>query len=112
MYAHRTRARVRTGSYTGALRETSAGLRLVQGLDSAAAIGVRATLRAMRSAILMLQGRPREAIPLAEAAVESGKAAGVFAIGVSWGKIHPPERLLEAGADVIVHSPEELLGVL
>jgi pyrophosphatase PpaX len=44
--------------------------------------------------------------------IESGKAAGAFAIGVSWGKIHPEDRLLEAGADVIVHSPEELLGVL
>jgi pyrophosphatase PpaX len=44
--------------------------------------------------------------------IESGKAAGVFAIGVSWGKIHPPERLLEAGADLIVDSPEELLAAL
>jgi phosphoglycolate phosphatase-like HAD superfamily hydrolase len=31
---------------------------------------------------------------------------------VSWGKIHSEERLLEAGADVLVHSPRELLGVL
>ncbi len=44
--------------------------------------------------------------------MESGKAAGVFTIAVSWGKIHPAERLLDAGADVLVHSPEELLGVL
>jgi pyrophosphatase PpaX len=44
--------------------------------------------------------------------IESGKAAGVFAIGVTWGKIHPANRLLEAGADVLVHTPEELLGVL
>jgi pyrophosphatase PpaX len=44
--------------------------------------------------------------------IESGKAAGVFAVGVSWGKIHPEQRLLDAGADLIVHSPEELLGVL
>ena len=44
--------------------------------------------------------------------VQAGKAAGVFTIGVSWGKIHPEGRLLEAGADVIVDSPEELLGVL
>jgi pyrophosphatase PpaX len=42
----------------------------------------------------------------------AGKAAGVFTIGVSWGKIHPVERLLDAGADTVVHSPEELLDVL
>jgi pyrophosphatase PpaX len=44
--------------------------------------------------------------------VEAGKAAGVFTVAVSWGKIHPEERLLEAGADVLVHNPEELLAVL
>ena len=44
--------------------------------------------------------------------VGAGKAAGVFTVGVSWGKIHPVERLREAGADLVVHSPEELLDVL
>ncbi len=44
--------------------------------------------------------------------VQAGKAAGVFTVGVSWGKIHTPERLLELGADTVVHSPEELLDVL
>jgi pyrophosphatase PpaX len=44
--------------------------------------------------------------------VEAGKAAGVFTVAVSWGKIHPAERLLKAGADVLVDTPEELLGVL
>jgi pyrophosphatase PpaX len=42
----------------------------------------------------------------------AGKAAGVFTVAVSWGKIHAPERLVEAGADVVVHSPDELLDVL
>jgi pyrophosphatase PpaX len=42
----------------------------------------------------------------------AGKAAGVFSIAVSWGKIHSVERLLEAGADAVVHSPHELLDVL
>jgi pyrophosphatase PpaX len=42
----------------------------------------------------------------------AGKAAGVFTVAVSWGKIHPVERLVEAGADAIVHTPEELLDVL
>jgi pyrophosphatase PpaX len=44
--------------------------------------------------------------------ITAGKAAGVFTVAVSWGKIHPEERLLEAGADVLVHSPKELLDVL
>jgi pyrophosphatase PpaX len=44
--------------------------------------------------------------------VAAGKAARVFTVAVSWGKIHPEERLLEAGADVLVHRPEELLDVL
>ena len=42
----------------------------------------------------------------------AGKAAGVFAVGVSWGGLHHEERLREAGADVVVHTTEELLGVL
>ncbi|MGH3052037.1 MAG: HAD-IA family hydrolase [Gaiellaceae bacterium] len=44
--------------------------------------------------------------------IGAGKAAGVFAIAVTWGKIHSEERLREAGADAIVHSPEELFDVL
>ena len=44
--------------------------------------------------------------------IQAGKAAGVFTIGVSWGKIHPAKRLLEHGADLIVHSPGELLDAL
>jgi pyrophosphatase PpaX len=44
--------------------------------------------------------------------VGAGKAAGVFTVAVSWGNIHPPESLLAEGADVLVHSPQELLDVL
>ena len=44
--------------------------------------------------------------------VGAGKAAGVFSVGVSWGGIHPEKRLHEAGADIVVHSPAELLDVL
>lgn len=42
----------------------------------------------------------------------AGLAANVFTVGVSWGGIHPSERLKAAGANVLVNSPEELLGVL
>ncbi len=44
--------------------------------------------------------------------VGAGKAAGVFTVGVSWGRIHSAERLLEAGADVVVDDRTELLRVL
>ncbi len=44
--------------------------------------------------------------------VGAAKAAGVFSVAVSWGGIHPEEMLRAAGADVVVHSPEELLDVL
>jgi pyrophosphatase PpaX len=44
--------------------------------------------------------------------VRAGKAAGVFSVGVSWGGLHSDERLVEAGADVVVHKPEDLLDVL
>ena len=44
--------------------------------------------------------------------VGAAKAAGVFAVAVSWGGIHSRERLLDAGADAFVHTPAELLHVL
>ena len=44
--------------------------------------------------------------------IGAGKAAGTFTVGVSWGGLHPEERLVEAGADVVVHKPEDLLDVL
>ena len=44
--------------------------------------------------------------------VGAGKAAGVFTVGVSWGGLHSEARLVAAGADVVVHRPEDLLDVL
>jgi class 3 adenylate cyclase/tetratricopeptide (TPR) repeat protein len=69
VYALRTRARVRTGSYDLALRQTTAGLRLVAELDAPEAVAARARLRAMRSEVRWLQGHPRWAIELAETAI-------------------------------------------
>jgi len=42
--------------------------------------------------------------------VAAARAAGVFAVGVTWGGIHGPEALAEA--DALVHTAEELLAVL
>jgi pyrophosphatase PpaX len=44
--------------------------------------------------------------------IQAAKAAGTFAVGVSWGGIHSDERLLAEEPDAFVHSPEELLDVL
>jgi pyrophosphatase PpaX len=44
--------------------------------------------------------------------VRAAKAAGVLAVAVGWGGIHPDERLLHAGPDALVHTAEELHAVL
>jgi pyrophosphatase PpaX len=44
--------------------------------------------------------------------VRAAKAAGAFAIAVSWGGIHSDERLLAEEPDAFVHAPEELLDVV
>jgi pyrophosphatase PpaX len=44
--------------------------------------------------------------------IRSAKGAGVFAVGVGWGGIHPDERLLAEEPDAYVREPEELLRVL
>ena len=65
-------------------------------------------------ALELLGSEPSEAAFVGDSPfdVGAGKAAGVFTVAVSWGNIHPPETLLAAGADVLVHSPQELLDVL
>jgi pyrophosphatase PpaX len=66
------------------------------------------------TALDRLHAKPAEAAFVGDSPFDmgAGKAAGVFTVGVSWGKIHPVERLLETGADTVVHLPEELLDVL
>jgi pyrophosphatase PpaX len=44
--------------------------------------------------------------------VESAKAAGVFAVAVGWGGIHPRERVLAAEPDAVVETAEELFDLL
>ncbi len=65
-------------------------------------------------ALELLESEPPDAAFVRDSPydIAAGKAAGVFTVAVSWGKIHPEERLLEAGADILVHSPKELLDVL
>jgi len=65
-------------------------------------------------ALELLGGEPAAAAFVGDSPFDmgAGSAAGVFTVGVSWGGIHGQDRLLEAGADVIVHSVRELAGVL
>jgi len=44
--------------------------------------------------------------------VRAAKAAGMFAVAVTWGRIHDRSRLEAEQPDAIVDSAEELLGVL
>jgi phosphoglycolate phosphatase-like HAD superfamily hydrolase len=39
--------------------------------------------------------------------MQAAKAGGLHAIGVSWGRIHEPEKLTDA--DVVIHDAQELL---
>jgi len=44
--------------------------------------------------------------------IRAAKAAGMFAVAVTWGRIHERERLEREEPDAIVESAEELLAVL
>jgi pyrophosphatase PpaX len=44
--------------------------------------------------------------------IRAAKAAGVTAVAVGWGGIHPDQRLLHERPDALVHTPEELHAVL
>jgi pyrophosphatase PpaX len=60
-------------------------------------------------ALKELDARPEDAAYVGDSPFDMGaaKAANVFAVAVAWGGIHRVED-----ADVLVESPEELLGVL
>ena len=57
---------------------------------------------------------PGEAVYVGDAPfdVQAAKAAGLYSVGVTWGGIHPRERLDAEEPDALVDTPEELLGVL
>jgi phosphoglycolate phosphatase len=42
--------------------------------------------------------------------MQAAKSAGVFAVGVSWGRIHAADKLPDA--DVVIDRAEELLGLV
>jgi pyrophosphatase PpaX len=65
-------------------------------------------------ALRRLDAKPEEAAYVGDSPfdIRAAKAAGAFAVAVSWGGIHSDERLLAEEPDAFVHSPEELLDVL
>ncbi len=65
-------------------------------------------------AIERLDGTPELTVYVGDSPfdIQSAKTAGAFAVAVSWGGIHPDERLLAEEPDAFVRSPEELLRVL
>ena len=61
-----------------------------------------------------MSARPGDAAYVGDAPfdIKAAKAAGLFSVGVTWGGIHARERLEAEEPDVLVETPEELLGVL
>jgi pyrophosphatase PpaX len=65
-------------------------------------------------AVERLGGTPADAAYVGDSPFDIGaaKAAGVYAVAVGWGGIHPDDRLLAEEPDAFVRTPEELLDVL
>jgi pyrophosphatase PpaX len=65
-------------------------------------------------ALELLGARPEDAVYVGDAPfdVAAAKAAGVHAVGVTWGGFHARERMEAEGPDVVVDNPEELRAVL
>jgi pyrophosphatase PpaX len=63
-------------------------------------------------ALALLDARPEDAAYVGDSPfdMQAAKAAGLYAVGVTWGRIHDGGALRDA--DVLVDSPEELLAVL
>jgi pyrophosphatase PpaX len=63
-------------------------------------------------ALERLGARPTDAAYVGDSPydMQAARAAGVYAVGVTWGGIHADDALVDA--DVVVHSAEELLAVL
>jgi pyrophosphatase PpaX len=63
----------------------------------------------LQLALERLGARPEDAAYIGDSPfdMQAARAAGLYAIGVAWGRIHPPETL--ADADVVVTEAGELL---
>ncbi len=76
IYEQRAIVKKRVGAYPLALRATTSGLKLVDGLPETDAAEVRASLSAYRADIRLQQGHVREAVSLATAAARDAERHG------------------------------------
>jgi class 3 adenylate cyclase/tetratricopeptide (TPR) repeat protein len=76
VHVARALARYRLGAYSDALRDVTAGLNCVKGLEAAEAKDVAHSLLARRAQIYLQQGRPRDAIATAHQVVEEAEPRG------------------------------------
>jgi pyrophosphatase PpaX len=65
-------------------------------------------------ALRRLDARASDAVYVGDSPfdIQAAKAAGVLAVAVGWGGIHPDARLLAEGPDALVHTAEELYALL
>jgi pyrophosphatase PpaX len=65
-------------------------------------------------ALARLEARPEQAAYVGDSPfdIRAAKAGGLYAVAVAWGGIHEDVRLLAEEPDVLLHEPEELLGVV
>jgi pyrophosphatase PpaX len=65
-------------------------------------------------ALGLLGARPDDAVYVGDSPfdVRAAKAAGIHAVAVTWGGIHPRERLEAEGPDAVVETTGELLAAL
>ena len=65
-------------------------------------------------ALELLDAPPGDAVYVGDSPfdIRAAKAAGVHAVAVTWGGIHPRERLEAEGPDAVVDTAEELLAAL
>jgi predicted ATPase len=75
VYQARAKSLMRLGNYSGALRETTSGLKLVDPNASQEALARSAQLTAIRAEIRLEQGRAREALQLARQAADAAEAS-------------------------------------
>jgi pyrophosphatase PpaX len=66
------------------------------------------------AALTLLEAEPAEAAYVGDSPfdIAAARAAGVLAVGVGWGGIHPDERLLAERPDTFVRTAAELLDAL
>ncbi len=103
---------MRTGAYASALRETTAGLRLVESGTSREAIGARATLLAMRSEVRSYQGHPRDAIAIAQRALDDAQqvdelpamAKAYMALDGSYQLLGEPEKAVNERKALVLYQ--------